>query len=153
MNPTIVLVAPDRPDQIQALANMKRSCEEESGYDPFVSGDGQYWMVYDMNKMIGFTGIHSVDWRARVCRGSGIYVLPEYRKHGYGTVVLKERNLLCFNQLNLRKMEACIDENNKQMLSIVEKQGGVKEGRWIDRSYYNGKYHTYIQWVWFKKEG
>lgn len=152
MNPTIILTAPERPEQIQLLANMKKDCEDESGYDPFFVGDSDWWLVYDIEKVVGFAGIHSVDWRTRVCRLSGPYILPVFRKHGYGAVVLKEVLRLVFDQLNLRKMEALVEQNNDKMLSLVEKNRAFKEGGWKDRGYYNGNYHSYIQWAWFKKE-
>ena len=71
----------------------------------------------------------------------GYDLLKEYWRNGYTTEAVKVLIQYGFNDLNLMRIEATVDPENKGSIRVLEKTGFILEGTLKKRSFYRGRFH------------
>lgn len=123
------------------LAQMIEETGTSVGIDPYQTGPATYWLIEADGQIAGYTGVHSIDARARRCRGI-IWVKPEYRRKGIAREAVKVRNDLLFDQWNMNRIEWAVSASNQgSKLFSRARSYAVKEGVLREAVYYDGKYH------------
>ena len=134
------LVPPDDPRLVQMAAAMGM----EAGLDPFEvpGGDSYFWIIEEDGSPVGFTGVHSINWVSRRCRGM-LWIAPAWRRKGYGREALRQRNDILFDSYNMNRVEWATDTANAPMIAMGESLGHVREGTARQVAFYGGRYHDY----------
>ncbi|MCI5723771.1 MAG: GNAT family N-acetyltransferase [Erysipelotrichaceae bacterium] len=71
----------------------------------------------------------------------GIFVGSEYRGHGYGKEAMQKAIRICFEELNVHKVELNVYSYNEAAIAMYKKVGFVHEGTRRAASYHHGKYY------------
>ena len=150
MPPRLAKVTTDA--QAAILSGLLERCGLEGGSDPYFWGEPVYWLVQVDAETVGFTGLHSIDWVSRRCRGQ-LWIAPEHRRKGYGSEALDARNWLAFNELNMNRVEWVVPEDKFGRLDMAQKRGEHLEGRLREVAYYDGKYHDYLCYSLLRSDG
>ena len=92
-------------------------------------------------KLIGNSGLFSVDWRNRNAE-FGIFIGDRsYWNKGYGTEVVKLILQHGFSTLNLHRIYLTVFADNLPAIRVYEKIGFVHEGRHRQAEFHDGQYH------------
>lgn len=146
------LITVETDGQRAVLAEMVEQTGSEVGLDPYQTGPPTYWLIEVEGGYAGYTGIHSVNWKDRRCRGI-IWVAPEYRRRGIATEAVRVRNDLLFDQWNLNRIEWAVSASNgasavfSRVRSYARLEGTAKEA-----VYYDGKYHDVALYALTKRQ-
>ncbi len=96
------------------------------------------------NKLIGGTGLFSIDWTSRsAMAGISIYN-PEYWGQGYGQEAMHLVLSFAFQNLNLNRIELGVFDFNKRAHKCYLKVGFKEIGRRRQRRFLDGRYHDEI---------
>jgi diamine N-acetyltransferase len=95
-------------------------------------------MEYD-NVTIGIAQIFNISLISRKCN-IGILIKPDYTGKGIGTLVLKLIINICFNKINLRKIEVSVAQKNTPSIRMIERLGFAKEGTLKESLFHSGEY-------------
>lgn len=79
------------------------------------------------NKLVASTGLHRMDWRARMFE-IGYWVRSDETGQGYATEVTNALLRYAFNQLGANRIYIAHDDANDASRAVIEKLGFVKEG-------------------------
>jgi RimJ/RimL family protein N-acetyltransferase len=91
----------------------------------------------ETNKLIGNCSLSY----NRITAYLGICIGEESgRDKGYGTEVIGLLIKYAFNQLNMHRVELCVNGNNIRAIKCYEKNGFKECGRFHESEYYNGQY-------------
>lgn len=113
----------------------------EVGVDPYQTGPPTYWIIDVEGEPVGYTGVHSIDFKSRRCRGI-IWVHPDHRRHGVATEAVRLRNHLLFDQWNMNRIEWAVSLSNRTSRLFSDARSYAKlEGVLEEAVYYDGKYH------------
>lgn len=99
------------------------------------------WAIIEKNsqKFVGFLGHYRIQWenyRSEI----GYMVLEEFKGNGYTTEAVK---LICeygFKHMQMHSLEGVIDPENIASARVLEKNGFVKEGHYLENEYFDGKF-------------
>lgn len=69
-----------------------------------------------------------------------IYLLPEFRKKGYGKKALILVMTYCFEELRMHKMISCVNDGNASSAALMRSVGCQVEGVLRHEAYYHGAY-------------
>lgn len=143
----LVPVATDEHKEM--LATMIVKTGTEAGLDPYATGDSTYWLIEAKTDdgwfVSGYTGIHSVNWVSRRCRGL-LWILPDARRKGIGEAALRMRNAMLFDQMNMNRIEWVVPIENSARVTLAAKMGQHCEGIAREAVWYDGKYHDYAMY-------
>jgi len=136
----------DRPPTIERL-NEQFDRESKSQNDiPFM-------VIHQKgNVPIGWGGLYDINWIKRSCEMRFFIGETKYWKL---TAVLESEKLLiqyAFEKLNLHKVRAGANIENKGSWKVLEREGFVKEGVFRDSVYRNGKYYDVYVYSMLRKE-
>jgi len=76
---------------------------------------------------IGSVSLWAINWYHQRS-GVGIWILPKYWEHGFGSKTIVLIKNIAFNHLNLNRLEAHIAKQNDRSIKMFEKCGFVEEG-------------------------
>ncbi|MCE9619040.1 MAG: GNAT family N-acetyltransferase [Planctomycetes bacterium] len=81
------------------------------------------------DRIVGRTSIrHSLnDFLERVGGHIGYAVVPEFRRRGYATEILRQSLQIAHKQLGIRRVLVTCDDDNVGSYKTIEKNGGVLE--------------------------
>ena len=81
------------------------------------------------DRIVGRTSIrHHLNARLeRVGGHIGYVVVPEFRRRGYATEIMRQSVALARNRFGLRRLLVTCDEDNVASVRVIEKNGGVLE--------------------------
>lgn len=79
------------------------------------------------DKLVASSGLHRMDWRARIFE-IGYWVRSDETGKGYATEVTNALLHYAFNQLAANRVYICHDTENAASRRVIEKLGFVKEG-------------------------
>ena len=74
------------------------------------------------------------DYLLKIGGHVGYGVLPEFRKLGYASEILKQTLSYCKNKLALTKILLTCDDNNQGSIRTIEKNGGILENTILSSS-------------------
>ena len=93
----------------------------------------RHFLIKYNGELVGIAQIYFINHLSR--KGTiGLMLKSDFQMRGIGTEVLYFLLDVCFNQLNLNRVEGLIEENNVNCIKLFEKFDFVKEG--LLRSYY-----------------
>lgn len=147
----INLIKPQSEEAEAELLKMVAVTGTEAGLDPYATGTPEYWLIHTEKGVAGYTGIHSVDFASRRCRGF-LWIKPEFRKSGIGSAALIKRNTFLFNGMNMNRIEWVIPMDNEARIKMAEKLGQKQEGVLREVVYYEGKYHDYALYATLRSD-
>lgn len=131
-------------DTAKDHADLKAMIERtgsDVGIDPYQTGRAEYWMIEVDGERVGYTGVHSIDFTSRRCRGI-IWVAPEYRRQGIATEAVRLRNNLLFDRWNMNRVEWAVSlDNQGSQLFSKSRSYAHHEGTLKEAVYYDGRYH------------
>lgn len=79
------------------------------------------------NKLIAGTGLHRMDWRARIFE-IGYWVRSDETGIGYATELTNALTRYAFDVLAANRVYICHDTENEASRRVIEKLGFIKEG-------------------------
>ncbi len=131
-------------DEQAVLDDMLARMGTECGIDPYITGPPHYWLIEANKQYVGFTGVHSVDWRSRRARGI-IWIEPDHRRNGYAEKAVMKRNNILFDVWNLNRIEWAVAASNRRSMAFSQSRGYAKvEGYLSEAVYFAGRYHDVI---------
>ena len=148
MPPDVRLTAVVTDEHKDLLSVMIGRTGTEAGLDPYATGEATYWLIeakIDDWQVAGYTGVHSINWVSRRCRGL-LWILPEARRKGIGEAALRMRNALLFDQMNMNRIEWVVPIENAARVTLAAKMGQHCEGIAREAVWYDGKYHDYAMY-------
>lgn len=120
------------------------------GIDDALLGLADYWMGKPLGKyavtlagrFIGAVELHldAANLKAEI----GYVFDQEYWHHGYATEATQALCELCFNQLQLRRVEAMFDARNQRSQCVLQRLGMVEEGRIVNNFIEDGAFVTTV---------
>ncbi|MCK0473713.1 GNAT family N-acetyltransferase [Halalkalibacter sp. APA_J-10(15)] len=111
----------------------------------------QHFKIVYNGERVGLTQIYQMSPVNRKCV-LGILILERFQRAGIGQNVLKTMINMCFQQLNLRKIEVSILSYNDQSIRLVERNQFKKEGALRKSVYKDGTYHDVYLYGLLKEE-
>jgi RimJ/RimL family protein N-acetyltransferase len=97
-------------------------------------------VVKDEERLIGSTGLHRIDSRAR-CATFGLMIGEvAYQNRGYGSEATRLAIRYGFRELNLNRIQLSVYANNWRAIRAYQKAGFVHEGCLRQAQYVNGEY-------------
>ncbi|MBM7662274.1 diamine N-acetyltransferase [Bacillus mesophilus] len=115
------------------------------------SRSDKFYTIKHEDEKVGMAQILQVDNVNRKCK-VGILLTPDSFGLGYGSLVLEELINICFNHMNLHKIELEIAENNVHSIRLAEKHHFQKEGTLKESFYTHGKYKDILLYGLIKGE-
>jgi predicted acetyltransferase len=102
--------------------------ERELGVD--LSGDhvpSSFLFAFVDDRIVGRTSIrHHLNSRLERIGGHiGYAVVPEFRRRGYATEILRQSLEIASDQLGLRRVLVTCDDDNLGSIRVIEKNGGI----------------------------
>lgn len=147
---TLRLVQSD--DDREMLTALAERIGLDSAIDPYEGpGDSLYWFVEVAGSVVGVTGVHTINWPSRRCRGS-LWIAPEHRRNGYGREALNARNRLLFDTYNMNRVEWAVATENADMMSLAADLAPKREGIVRQAVFYKGKYHDYALYAILRED-
>jgi RimJ/RimL family protein N-acetyltransferase len=95
-------------------------------------------------KLIGGTGLFSLDWTSRSAEAGISIYNPDYWGKGYGEESLNLLLSFAFLDLNLNRIGLEVFDFNKRAYKCYVKAGFKEMGRRRERQFIDGKYHDSI---------
>lgn len=93
---------------------------------------------------IGFSGIHSIDFRHGFCETGSFIGKPQIWGKGFGTDSARTRSKYCFEVLGLRMLLSGCLEGNEGSRRMQEKVGYVQYGFLPDHYWKRGAYRGHV---------
>lgn len=87
----------------------------------------KHFLIFEGENKVGLAQIYNIDIVNRKCN-LGILIDPIYSNKGIGSSTLKLLISICFQNLNLHKLEVNIYKENVASIKLVEKAGFRQEG-------------------------
>lgn len=106
----------------------------------------------DSDEILCLVSLMSID---SVNRSGQLHIMigdPENRGKGIGTFAVKAMVNHGFRNLNLRRIELGVLEDNRAAIGLYTKVGFVREGMKRQSNYKNGKYHNLIMMGLLREE-
>lgn len=103
------------------------------------SNNQKHFLILHQSEKVGIAQIYNISGTNRKCE-LGILILSELFNKGIGTKTLKLLINMCFNKMNMHKIEVAIIQNNVGSIKIFEKLGFTKEGILKESIFKNGEY-------------
>jgi ribosomal-protein-alanine N-acetyltransferase len=91
------------------------------------------------DKLLGIIGYYRMKpehYRSEV----GYMIFPEYHRKGIVSEALKKVVEYGFKEMELHSIEAILDPENTGSEKVLQKNGFVKEGHFIENEYYEGRF-------------
>jgi ribosomal-protein-alanine N-acetyltransferase len=110
--------------------------------DKIENGIGINWGIYFLDepeKLLGIIGHYRIKpehHRAEV----GYMIFPEHNGKGIITEALQKVVEYGFKEMKLHSIEAILDPENKGSEKVLQKNGFLKEGHFIENEYYEGRF-------------
>lgn len=114
------------------------------------SNQKHYKILYKQQN-VGFAQIYDISLTNRKAK-LGIMIDQAFQNQGIGKKVLARLVDICFEHINLHKVEVEITSTNKRSLHLFNSLGFVHEGSLRESVYKNGKYHDICLYGLLKKE-
>lgn len=114
------------------------------------SNQKHYKIVYNQEN-VGFAQIYDISYTNRKAK-LGIMIDQAFQNQGIGKKVLARLADICFDHINLHKVEAEALDYNKRPIQMFNSLGFVHEGSLRESVYKNGKYHDICLYGLLKKE-
>jgi RimJ/RimL family protein N-acetyltransferase len=162
LNETLLLRKFETED-INSLYLVKNNIEAKSLLGGFSNGyskeDIKKWIDYHNNKndevifaiynnnihdIIGHVGLYNIDFRIRKAEYAILIADHANRGKGYGALCTQFMLSYGFEQLNLKRIELSVLEDNVKAISLYYKNGFEKEGVLRNAQFKNGKYHNVL---------
>lgn len=128
---------------------------EEKFFDDMVAGSTRdVVMAIEMlesGQHIGMSGIHGIDWIARIAKTGSVIGEPEYWGQGIGTEQSRVRARYAFEILNLGALYSEFVEGNDASRKMQVKSGYEIWGAKPRAHYRGGQYRDLIQTVLFRE--
>ncbi len=115
------------------------------------STNQRHFKVIQSQTVIGLAQIFNIDFINRKCN-IGILLEEKYQGNGLGSTVINKLMEICFNDLNLNKIEAHVIDYNQKSISLIKKTGFIKEGIHRESVYKQGEYRNVYSYGILKKE-
>jgi len=90
-------------------------------------GIGRSYAIIYENKIVGGCGI-KIDQHRKYIGELGYFIDEAYWGKGIATAAVKELEEICFNELNMSRLEILIHTKNKSSEKVAIKSGYKKEG-------------------------
>lgn len=116
--------------QVKSFLNHSLSSQTEKNF--VITRDGED---------IGFSQISAIDYINRKAE-LGVLLDPHYQNKGIGSEIFGSLISMCFNQLNLHKVECEFIANNIRSQSILKRLGFIEEGNLKDSVFRDGIFHN-----------
>lgn len=87
----------------------------------------KYFIVIVDNIEVGLAQISNLDHTNRVCE-VGVLLSSQYQRKGLGQKIFKNLIKICFENLDIYRIEARVKSNNESTKIILERLGFTKEG-------------------------
>lgn len=129
---------------IEFLPKMQKGIGLPEGHVPCT-----FMFAFDEeNQIIGRTSIRHqlTEFLMHEAGHIGYGVLPEFRRRGYATEILKQSIRYCKNELGINQILVTCDDDNIASWKTIEKNGGVLENKVIRKA--DGK--TICRRYWIK---
>jgi predicted acetyltransferase len=109
---------------VEVLENAERGVDLPAGFVPTT-----FLFAFVDNRIVGRTSIrHSLnDFLLRVGGHIGYAVVPEFRRRGYATEILRLSLEIAHDKLGIRRALVTCDDDNIGSIKTIEKNGGVLE--------------------------
>lgn len=145
----------DAKIQLYAILNSSYPCSDlyiENKLKECLSNKAQrhYKIIHDSSN-VGIAQIFNIDNVNRKCK-LGILILSEHHNQKIGSYTLESLISICFDDLNLNKIEVDVIEHNKQSQRLFEKQNFIKEGESRNAIYKKSKYFNLYQYGLLRSE-
>jgi predicted acetyltransferase len=104
--------------------------DQEQGINlPFNHVPSTFLFAFVGNRIVGRASIrHSLnDFLHRVGGNIGYVVVPEFRRRGYATAILRESLQMARDKCGLRRVLVTWDDDNIGSIRTIEKNGGILE--------------------------
>jgi len=98
----------------------------------------------EVNRHIGFTGLHAIDWRNRRANSGLVIGDKEAWGRGYATDAMRVRTKFAFETLNLHRVESEALADNEASQKALERVGYRREGVFRERFWSEGRWHDTI---------
>lgn len=106
----------------------------------------------ETNEAIGITGLWDIDWHNQMAF-SGIKILPQKIKKGFGTEAIMLTQAWAFYVVGLRRLHgAILDFNGPSMGAYIKKCGWRVEGRQREAIFRKGGWHDLYNVAILKKD-
>jgi len=124
------------------ITDMEQAVEKWKIFDQLFENKNGIWWAFNKKgeeKFIGFGGFFEVDKVANKAE-LGYGLLPGNWGKGYGTEVVKLLTEFGLQDLQLHKIYANVDPENKASVKLLENIGYKREGLFKDHDYAQNKY-------------
>lgn len=81
------------------------------------------WMIKEQESLIGWLRKETVDTGSILVTDLDYVILPNQRKKGYGTKLLKEQEYILFHENNVGEINLVVGEKNLPNRNLLEKMG------------------------------
>ena len=109
---------------LEVLAEQERGENLPANHVP-----STFLFAFDGTRIVGRVSIrHSLNqYLERVGGHIGYVVVPEYRRQGYATAILRQSLQIARQKLGLKRVLVTCDDDNVGSIKTIEKNGGVLE--------------------------
>lgn len=128
---------------VQRLSELEKGIGLPSGYVP----DTSFFAFNSSAQIVGRISIrHRLnDFLLRIGGHIGYGVLPEFRRRGYASEMLKRSLPFCRKELGLNKVLLTCDDDNLGSIRTIENNGGVLENTITDSGLRTPKRRYWIE--------
>jgi predicted acetyltransferase len=109
---------------LQLLAELERG----ASLRPYLA-PATVLFAYIGNRIVGEVSIRHYlnDFLRRIGGHIGYSVVPEFRRRGYGTEMLRQSLMICRQRFAVERVLLICDDDNLASIGVIEKCGGVLE--------------------------
>jgi len=127
---------------------------EEAWFDKLYKDEHDISFAIETLKgeLIGFMGLHRINWKDRVATTGAFIGEKEYRGKGFGSDAKMALLNYAFNGLDLRKICSTVIAFNKRSVAYSLRCGYKIEGRLKRHIYKKGRYYDQIMLAVFKEK-
>jgi len=115
------------PAYLHALADLERGASLSPYFAP-----ATVLFAFVGNRIVGEVSIrHRLnDFLRRIGGHIGYSVVPEFRRRGYATEMLRQSLMICRKRLKVERVLLVCDDDNVASIRVIEKCGGVLKEVW-----------------------
>lgn len=140
----------DAPELLKIAQEPENTTLKYKNLDDALLGLADYWMGKPLGKyavtLAGqFIGAVELHFDAANLKAEIGYVFnQDYWHHGYATEAAQALCDLCFDQLQLRRVEGMFDARNQRSQHVLQRLGMVEEGRIVNDFIEDGVFVTTV---------
>jgi RimJ/RimL family protein N-acetyltransferase len=138
---------PAKPRERRSLARFKKSVREQ---ERSALKDRRYvWNIFlkTSGELVGFMDLKPISRDPHKLADIGYFITNSYRRNGYGREALRALVKGIFKDLDLRRLEAMIDIDNKASMALARKSGFYREGIRKHCWFQNGRWEDQMIFV------